>query len=317
MKKHLYIIIALCVTLVSCGGDDSVPGDTGGGTVTPSAGNINANSTTKSIHAQRLEVPRLQNGNNYQLLVKTDSEIGVNYIIEWDCVNHAQRWTCFHWTKSNTFKNWDRGKWSSGATFNGYGGDYDPFQPDPEISSQFRSELSDYSGSGYNRGHMCASEDRICSKNVNGQTFYLSNMHPQISGHNGGVWSNMESRVRSWRDAAIKAGGELFVCKGGTIYAKGSSMASGTMQDIHATIGSNKLPVPKYFFMAVLKKNSSGTYSGMAFWTEHKTDNSGSLTPYMITIDELEKRTGYDFFCNLPDLQENAVEANLVESEWK
>lgn len=49
----------------------------------------------------------------------------------------------------------------------------------------------------------------------------------------------------------------------------------------------------------------------MAFWAEHKPDNSSDLQRYMITINELEARTGYDFFCNFPDNIEEGVEDTL------
>lgn len=310
MQKFINELLTLLIAFlaVCCGGDDA----TTGGDTKPGA-NANANTTEKSSYATRLEVPRVEKGNNYLFLVKRDSEIGVNYIIEWDCMRHAQRWVCWHWTKANSYKGFDRKNWSNGTQFNGYGGKGDPFQPDTDIPAEYRSELSDYSGSGYNRGHMCASEDRICSQNVNGQTFYLSNMHPQISGHNSAIWSTMENKVRTWRDVVVSSGGEMFIAKGGTIYEKGTK----AQQAILGTIGKNKLPVPKYFFMAILKKTAGGTYSAMAFWSEHKNDSSKDLKPYMITIDELEARTGYDFFCNLPDNIENSVESIITESEWR
>lgn len=311
--KQILFALAFGLTFASCG-DDEANGGNGGGSI--NTDNVNANTTDKSAYATRLEVPRLKVGNNYQFIAKTDNTIGVNFIIEWDCVTKAQRWTAIHWTKDNTYKNWDRNNWKSGAQFNGYGGNGDPFQPDTEIKQEFRTELSDYRSSGYDRGHMCASEDRICSQNVNGQTFYLSNMHPQVNSFNAGVWSNMESRVRSWRDAVVRNGGELFVCKGGTIYDNLTLDGKTNQPGVAGKIGDG-VPVPKYFFMAVLKKTSAGTYSAMAFWAEHKGDKSTDLTKYMITVDELEKRTGYDFFCNLPDKIENSVEGLLTTSEWK
>lgn len=309
MTKSLFLFLAsLCLSLTSC--DDSSE---------PSKevnANSNANPLDKGAYVTRIEMPHIQSGSNYQILVKRDPEIDINYIVEWDCAAKAQRWTCWHWTKNNSFKGWERKNWDNGEKFNNYGGNGDPFQPDPALDSAVRSELSDYKNSGYSRGHMCASEDRICSKNVNGQTYYLSNMHPQVQGHNAGVWNSMENRVRLWRDNAIAEGGELFVCRGGTIYKKSSKESTGTSQDIIGTIGKN-IPVPKYFFMAVLKKSASGAYSAIAFWSEHKAESVKDINQYIITIDELEKRTGYDFFCNLPDVIENTIEKTVDMPEWQ
>nr|WP_262707219.1 DNA/RNA non-specific endonuclease [Bacteroides faecalis] len=68
------------------------------------------------------------------------------------------------------------------------------------------------------------------------------------------------------------------------------------------------MPVPKYFYMAILS---------LDFWFEHKSYAKGkSYKSYAISIDKLEEYTGIDFFHNLPDNIENTVEANYKESDW-
>jgi endonuclease G len=85
--------------------------------------------------------------------------------------------------------------------------------------------------------------------------------------------------------------------------------------------------IPKYFFMALLCKNSSG-YKALAFWIEHKDKDSDyakdvkgdyQLSPYVINIRDLETLTGIDFFCNLDDETENHVEtlaAENIKTAW-
>lgn len=312
ISKYLKLLLfALPLVLTSCGDDDS-EGGSGSKDI-----NRNANTTEKGLEASRLEMPKLKKGNNYIFLVRSTGDIGVNYCIEWDCVNHAQRWTCWEWNSSNSAKNWSRTEWSKGATFNGYGGHGDPFQPDPDLPAEYRTELTDYSGSGYNRGHMCASEDRICSKEVNGQTFYLSNMHPQIGAHNSGIWSSLEAKARTWRDNTIRSAGTMYICKGGTIddVTIDGKKVSGIAEYV-----KGKVPVPKYFFMAILRKSATGLYSGVAIWTEHRSYSASEYSDasrFMISINELEARTGFDFFCNLPDNIEESVEGTFTPSEWK
>ncbi len=293
--------------LAACGGDDE------GGNA--AGNNVNANDTQKSPHALRLEMPRVQPGNNYQLIVKYDDEIGVNYIIEWDKTKRAQRWTCWQWTKENIKTGWDRKKWN-GATWNGRTWNGDPFHEETQIEMQYRTRLSDYNYSkyGYQRGHICASADRICSMNVNGQTFSLANIQPQIAGFNTGVWQKMEDKVRIWSKTTTNNNGVLYICKGGTI---GDVNLNG--KNVQGVINDSKNPiiVPKYFFMAVLRQTKDNIFSAMAFWVEHKEGNSSDLTSHMISIDELEARTGYDFFCNLPDNVELSVEALLNTDDWK
>ena len=75
--------------------------------------------------------------------------------------------------------------------------------------------------------------------------------------------------------------------------------------------------------MAFLSKNqqtSQGGYKAIAFWVEHTngtdTTTGNALSKYIVSIDELERLTGIDFFCNLPDDIENVVEANAVPAAW-
>ncbi|MCI5711491.1 MAG: DNA/RNA non-specific endonuclease [Prevotella sp.] len=82
------------------------------------------------------------------------------------------------------------------------------------------------------------------------------------------------------------------------------------------------LLVPKYFFMAILCKRN-GNYKAIAFWAEHtaKDTRNDKLSAYMISVDELEEKTGIDFFCNLPDDVETRVEkvkpnTDAVKAAW-
>jgi len=83
----------------------------------------------------------------------------------------------------------------------------------------------------------------------------------------------------------------------------------------------HELIVPKYFYMALLHYNKeTDTYHSIAFWTDHidETQSVKNLADYAISIKELEKRTGIDFFCNLPDVIEEDVEAQEPDLEfWK
>ncbi len=300
----LPLALAFGLMLMACSDDDDDSGVPGTTTVP----NVNANDTSKGKEMTRIEVPHLADGRKL-VLVKSTEVYGVNYIVEWDCDMKAQRWSCWEWDASNSVSNWNRNNWD-GATWQGVTWTGDPFQPDPDIPTQYRTELSDYRGSGYNRGHICASADRMCNQDVNGQTFYLSNMQPQVYGFNAGVWENMEAQVRKWNTSAYRD--TLWVCKGGTIY---DVLLDGTQQTGLIETTRTTIPVPKYFFMALVAKKD-GMYKGMAFWVEHESNDDDRLTNYVITIDELENRTGIDFFCNLPDNIEESVESISPLSSW-
>ena len=131
-------------------------------------------------------------------------------------------------------------------------------------------------------------------------------MQPQLNIFNAGLWLKMENIVsRTWNQASFRD--TLFICKGGTIDSPDKIMLTTP----------KGLIVPKYFFMAVLCKNSQG-YKAIGLWTEHyATDHKNdNLLNYVVSIDELERLTGIDFFCNLPDDLEEATEKIVFPTAW-
>jgi len=298
LLKLLSLTIIVISFLTACNDDEPIAPS--GGSNTNSNATLNyingvteSSNTNLQLVAQRIEIPRLKSGPNDLFVVHTVNTYGVNYCMEWNGTLRAQYWTAFRWDKQNTVSNTSR---------------TNLWDVDPLIPSAYRSTLEDHYSNGYDRGHMIGSADRLCSKEANAQTFYMSNMHPQLSGFNGqGVWYELENRLRnlynrnSFRDT-------LYVVKGGTI------------NNGNYTTTKNNLPVPKYFFMAVLRKRNdisyNGGYSGVGFWMEHKTNTDTNIKNYAVSIDELENRTGIDFFCNLPDNIENEVEKSYSSTVW-
>ena len=222
---------------------------------------------------------------------------GVNFSVEWDCDKRSQRWTCYQMHKGYS------GKYSRESNFF--------FDQTNLNSNEYWGEYTYFPG--YDRGHICPSGDRTASKEMNSQTFVMTNMQPQYHKFNGfddsgnnGLWVRMENQLRKWADK-LSATDTIFVCKGGTIDSE---------TNIITRIGG-KLIVPKYFYMAILRKSSFG-YAGMAFWSEQTNAwrTNETLGSHAISIAELEKRTGIDFFCNLPDDVEAQVEKTFNPSVW-
>jgi endonuclease G len=261
--------------------------------------NKNKNVTGNSSLDDRYEIPHIVGGTDNYILIRSTSVYGINYVIEWNNTKKAQRWTAYQMYEGNSGTAWNRNNWQSTE----WGGD--PFQIDPDLPSYVRTELSDYRGSGYTRGHIIASQDRVNSKEANEQTFYLSNMHPQKYAYNGapGVWGEMENFLRgNWNKRNFRD--VLYVVKGGTI-------KDGQIKEY-----VKNLLVPQYFFMATVCKIGN-TYKGVAFWSNHD-EPTKTVKSCLITIDELESKTGIDFFCNLPDDIETAIESEKVDYEfWK
>lgn len=256
-------------------------------TISPSA-NVNKNNTAdlvKNPEGWRLEFPRMYQGNDLTFEVThSTANYGITYSLEWDGSKKANRWTCYEMYAGNMAQNVKR---------------MDDFREDSVIPAAYRTTLTDYSGSGYSRGHLCPSADRLCSQEQNGQTFLLSNMQPQIQEHNGGVWGDLENKVRTYADKCDT----LYIVKAATIDNDANILT-------HTTSG---LIVPSYFYMALMMyTKATNTYQTIGVWSPHAAN---STTEY-ISIDELEKRTGIDFFCNLPDDIEATVESTFDKSRW-
>ena len=306
LLKALLPVCVAVLALSSCGDDtntielpDSI------------AKNRNKNDATADRLLAQLQFPKVRGGMS-EVVSHSTGAFGLNYSIEWDHTLRSQRWTCFYFCNANTVTKWARSNWYDTA----WGGD--PFQWDPDVPSAeqpaVRGEFSSsyYPGGGrdsyYNRGHICASQDRMCSQEVNEQTFYMTNMMPQVYSFNGGVWAKMEEQVRKWNKASLRD--TLFVVKGGTIDRE---------EHILDRTRSGFI-VPRYFFMALLAKKD-GTYKALAFWVEHLNEDhsNDALGNYVVNVRELEQNTGIDFFCNLPDDIEEQVEtqdAAVVKTIW-
>jgi endonuclease G len=190
---------------------------------------------------------------------------------------------------------------------------------DPDLQEKYRLTADPYKYNNFDHGHICPSADRLSSTETNYQTFYITNMQPQYSNFNGsnsdsGInqrspWFRLESQVRTWASNCDT----LYVCKGGTI-ENGKVMQYLTDK----FNGKNKIPVPKYFFVALFSQKGT-KYKAIGFWMEHVSEYGSKkpLSTYAKSIDELEKLTGLDFFCNLPDNIEDAVEKSYSASDWK
>lgn len=271
-------------------------------TYTSTDGNANRNwldsRYSNCNYSWRLEFPHLgsQSGNMWS---KCESDGDITYALEWDKDLISSRWVVYQMYDNN----WE-----------GNVGRNESWHEDSNIPSNYRSKASDYSSSGYSKGHLCPSADRQKSVEQNKQTFCYSNMQPQLSNHNSGIWEKFEIKVRKWANMCDT----LYVVKAGTI---GSVKINNTTETgVYSNKCNNRLPIPSYFYMALLAfDKTSNQYHAVGIWTEHNnttwSNSNQNLRSYAITIDELEARTGIDFFCNLPDDIESSVEAT-IDNFW-
>lgn len=257
----------------------------------------NPDPEAPSGYAGRIEIPKLKGGNMNLFYTHTSNYNGkefITYSAEYDCTKKHTRWVAFTFDNVSNQKNTSRSdKWGN----------------DPNIPAAYRTYASDYN-SPYNKGHLVASADRYITREANVQTFYYSNMSPQIIKFNGGIWNQMEEKVRSWAQS-LNATDTVYVVKGGKI---DGTIADGTLIEYTG----NQVAVPQNYFMAILslKGGASPQYKAIAFYINQKTYSSSSISSYVISIDELEQKTNIDFFHNLPDNIENEVERSYNKSDW-
>ena len=167
----------------------------------------------------------------------------------------------------------------------------DEFKPDSQLPSKDRAQLSDYSYSGYSRGHLAPYAAMDFTQSSGDESFLLSNMAPQLQSLNGAGWAGLESRVRTWANIA----GELDV-------VTGPIWTSAGTED---TIG-NGVFVPDAFYKVILDVKAK---KAIAFIFPHEAISTSDLANYIVTVDEVELQTGLDFFNKLPDTTENDIEA--------
>jgi endonuclease G, mitochondrial len=170
------------------------------------------------------------------------------------------------------------------------------FLEDPLVESG-SAITQDYSRSGYDRGHLCPAGDFKNDRELEDETFYMSNMSPQKPDFNRGIWSDMEVRIRGW----AKGRGDLIIVTG------------PILKDGLETIGRrNKIAVPEKFYKIVFDPKEE---QAIAFLMP----NEGSVElvkSFVVSIDEIERLTGIDFFEKLPDSLEKKIESNANVDDW-
>lgn len=204
--------------------------------------------------------------------------------------------------------NWT--SWHLDSTWRGSAPRQDDFRNDTTLPAGFHQVLgSDYSGSGFDRGHMCPSADRTNTIPDNSATFLMTNMVPQAPGNNQGPWAAMENYLRTFLP-----GSELYIVSGG-VGVGGTGSGGGT---------TNVLPsgvtVPNKTWKVVLilpvGDNDVSRVDASTRTIAVIMPNIDSIRPdqwqkYLATIDQVETLTGYNFFSNVPAPTQDVIEPKL------
>lgn len=159
----------------------------------------------------------------------------------------------------------------------------------------------DYKGSGYSRGHLAPAGDMAFSEEAMKESFFMSNMTPQKRAFNGGIWNELEQNVRNWAWKNNK----LFIVTGPIID-----------NSITKYIGKNKVGVPNKFYKVILDIDDPER-KGIGFIISNKKSIK-PLESYAVSIDEVERITGIDFYKDLlTDKEEEKLESKFDINKWK
>lgn len=256
-------------------------------------------TSAKKASSTWLELPSTANNSgDTEFLVHFDNDGKRNYSINYDKAARVAKWVCYPYVHGQ----------------GGSGRNNDPYAFDPLLSTNDQPNLSKsydertIAGIEYIRGHMVPSNDR--SGRCNYDVFLSTNICPQATGLNspyktregrnvGGIWGHLEyDRIhKQWSG----------MCD--TLYVVTGTVTKGSTNKVKDTDGKSVV-VPVALYKAVLAHSKQNEYRALGAYFENTNNPAETFSKEnSISIDELEKLTGEDFFCNLPDDVEKAIEA--------
>lgn len=221
-----------------------------------------------------LELPRLRK--EHQLVRH------LGYTLQYNEKHEQADWVAYVLTREETLGGFSR---------------TNDFSPDPSVST-YSANGEDYSGSGYDRGHLAPAADMAWSAQSMTESFYYSNMSPQVPSFNRGIWSRAEAFTRN----AANENEKLFVITGPVL-------EDGLLQ-----IGPNQVSVPRFYFKVLLDVVEP-EYKAIAFIIPNQAGEY-DLLHYAVSVDSVEAITGIDFFSALPDDWELKLEKETNLSLW-
>jgi endonuclease G len=226
------------------------------------------------LFSQQLELPK--SAPNDQIVHHS------NYTLNYSEKHEQAEWVAYTLSSSDVYG-------SVGRT--------NDFRADPKVKTGSAS-LADYKGSGYDRGHLAPAGDMKSTYTAMSESFYMSNMSPQVPSFNRGIWKKLESTVRNWAVDYQK----VYIVTGAVLTAS------------YPTIGMNNVSIPEFYYKVILDYEQP-EIKGIGFILPNQK-SSQSLQSYAVSVDEVERFTGIDFFHSLSDDIEEQIESHIDLNKW-
>ena len=233
-------------------------------------------ATTKNVHLKYGNPSGANNNQNNYLIAKPE------YALSYNCQAGIANWV----------------SWQLDRSWLGRTERSDDFRPNLELPEDcYAVRPNDYRGSGYDRGHLVPSGDRTRSKSDNSSTFLMTNIIPQSPANNREVWRELEEYSRN----LAFQGKELYLVAGG--------------EGIARKIAKSQVVVPQYTWKVMLildppsLKITADNAATIAVWMPNsEAVRNSDWRDYIVSVDEVEKRTGYNFFADLPRNVQRQIE---------
>ena len=255
-------------------------------------------ANTNAREEDWLELPAIYSGSAYpnavELKVKSGSER--NYTAYYDKSTYTSMWVAYPLESKHIGSLSRPDDWS-----------FNPLLEDKYQVDLCKASYSDYPP--YARGHLIPNASRNGIRDMQLQTFYVTNSVPQVQdSFNNGIWSSLEGALQS-----IGKQEKIYIVTGVTFSKVGESKSISYTTAKNDT--TKRVPIPNYFYKVVLKvaTNSSGVVtsaSTIGFWFENQAYSTTTYSNYAVSVDQVEQWTGFDFFANLPDNIEATAEGN-------
>ena len=223
----------------------------------------------------------------------TNTSVPNNYLME-------KPQYALSYSRDNGGPNWV--SWHLDSSWLGSTPRQDDFRADTTLpAGWYQVQATDFSGSGFDRGHMCPSADRTITVAANSATFLMTNMIPQLPANNQGVWANLESYTRS----LVSQGNEIYIISGG--------------QGLQFFIANGHVAVPAQTWKVIIVL-PVGSNDVSRVTTSTRTiavviPNSGTINSdwrtYRVSVDQVEAITGFDFFSNVSDGIQAVIEGRV------
>ena len=205
------------------------------------------------------------------------------YTLEYNETHEQSSWVAYVLTKEKTVRVAER---------------TNKFLSDPMVKTG-SADNGDYSKSGYDRGHLAPAADMGWSAKTMAESFYFSNMSPQVPAFNRGIWKRTEELVRTWAIAYD------------SLYVVTGPVLNGNLP----SIGANHVSIPHYYYKVILDYHRPEVKAiGIIM---PNAASSETIQHFAVSVDSVEHLTGIDFFPLLIDVEETKLEKQLCIPCWQ